>query len=78
MNSKFEVLFLEDARKFLGGLDIKTRTKILYNIDKSRVLNDPKLFKSLMEKSGSFGPNLADFNTDFLLFGIRPIRWILW
>lgn len=47
MNSKFEVLFLEDARQFLLGLDDKTRAKILYNIDKSKVLNDPKLFKKL-------------------------------
>ena len=35
MNSKFDVLFLEDARQFLLGLDDKTRTKILYNIDQS-------------------------------------------
>jgi len=47
MNSKFEVLFLDEAREFLIGLDIKARAKILYNIDKSKVLNDPKLFKKL-------------------------------
>lgn len=47
MDSKFEVLFLEDARQFLKGLDEKTRTKILYNIDKAKILNDPKLFKKL-------------------------------
>jgi phage-related protein len=47
MDSKFEVLFLEDARQFLKQLDEKTRAKILYNIDKARVLNDPKLFKKL-------------------------------
>jgi phage-related protein len=44
---KFKVLFLEDARKFIDGLDEKVRTKILYNIDKAKVLNDPKLFKKL-------------------------------
>lgn len=38
---------MEEAREFLNGLDIKTRAKILYNIDKSRVLSDPKLFKKL-------------------------------
>ncbi len=47
MNSKFEVLFLDDAREFILGLDVKTRAKILYNIDKSKILNDPKLFKKL-------------------------------
>lgn len=43
MNSKFEVLFLDEAREFLLGLDIKARAKILYNIDKSKVLNDPAI-----------------------------------
>jgi phage-related protein len=47
MNSKFEVLFLDEAREFLIGLDVKTRAKILYNVDKSKVLNEPKLFKKL-------------------------------
>ncbi|MEJ7646182.1 MAG: type II toxin-antitoxin system RelE/ParE family toxin [Chryseolinea sp.] len=47
MSSKFEVLFLAEARKFLIELDLKTRAKILYNIDKSKVLMDRKLFKKL-------------------------------
>ena len=47
MESKFEVLFLEEARQFLKGLDEKAKTKILYNIDKAKILNDPKLFKKL-------------------------------
>ena len=47
LKPRFEVLFLEEARRFLSGLDEKTRTKILYNIDKSRMLNDPRLLKKL-------------------------------
>ena len=47
MDSKFEVLFLEEARQFLKGLQEKARIKILYNIDKAKILNDPKLFKKL-------------------------------
>lgn len=47
MDAKFEVLFLEEARQFLRTLDEKTSSKILYNIDKARILNDPKLFKKL-------------------------------
>lgn len=47
MESKFEVLFLEEARQFLKGIDEKAKTKILYNIDKAKTLNDPKLFKKL-------------------------------
>jgi phage-related protein len=58
MNSKFEVLFLEEARKFLKGLDEKARTKILYNIDKARMLNDPRLFKKLTD-------NIWEFRTEY-------------
>ena len=58
MNSKFEVLFLEDARQFLLELDEKTRIKIFYNIDKSKVLNDPKLFKKLND-------NIWEFRTKY-------------
>jgi phage-related protein len=47
MDAKFEVLFLEEARHFLRALDEKTSSRILYNIDKARILNDPKLFKKL-------------------------------
>ncbi len=54
MEIKFEVLFLDDARTFLTGLDEKTQTKILYNIDKARVLNDPKLFKKLTDTVWEF------------------------
>lgn len=49
MEPRFEVLFLEEAREFLNELDSKAREKILYNIRKSRVLNDPKLFKKLTD-----------------------------
>ena len=54
MNSKFDVLFLEDARQFLLALNDNTRTKILYNIDKAKVLNDPKLFKKLTDTIWEF------------------------
>jgi len=49
MEAKFEVVFLEDAIDFLDGLDEKSRAKIIYNIDKSRYLNDSKLFKKLSD-----------------------------
>jgi len=47
MKPKFEVIFLEEAIEFLDKLDEKSREKILYNIDKTRYVNDPKLFKKL-------------------------------
>lgn len=54
MESKFEVIFLEEAMSFLKGLDKKTREKIIYNIDKSRYVNDPKLFKKLTAEIWEF------------------------
>jgi phage-related protein len=58
MNAKFDVEFLEDAIEFLSTLDEKTRNKILYNVNKSRYLNDPKLFKKLSE-------TIWEFRTEF-------------
>ncbi|WP_322962792.1 hypothetical protein [Psychroflexus curvus] len=46
MNKNFEVVFLEQAIDFLQSLDLKTRKKIYYNIDKAKLGLDPKLFKS--------------------------------
>jgi phage-related protein len=47
MNKKFEVVFLEQAIDFLQSLDLKTRKKIYYNVDKAKLGLDPKLFKKL-------------------------------
>jgi phage-related protein len=47
VKAKFEVEFLQPAVGYLEKLDAKTRKKIIYNIDKARYLNDPKLFKKL-------------------------------
>jgi phage-related protein len=54
MNPKFEVDFLEDAVDFLESLDEKSRRKIIFNIDKSRYVNDPKLFKKLTKDIWEF------------------------
>lgn len=44
---KFEVLFLTDARTFLLNLDVKSRDKIIFNIDKAKINTDNELFKKL-------------------------------
>lgn len=38
---------LEGAREFLQNIDRKARYKFLFNIDKSKKFNDPKVFKKL-------------------------------
>ena len=47
MDKRFEVIFLEEAFEFLGNLERKHYEKILYNIRKSQIENDPELFKKL-------------------------------
>ena len=58
MDTKFNVDFLEDALEFLSTLDDKARNKIIYNVNKSKYLNDPKLFKKLTEQ-------IWEFRTEF-------------
>jgi phage-related protein len=45
--NKFDIIFLTEAREFLLELDEKSRDKIIFNIDKSKVKNDNELFKKL-------------------------------
>lgn len=54
MDKKFEVIFLEQAIDFLQNLDLKTREKIYYNIDKAKLGLDPKLFKKLTDDIWEF------------------------
>jgi len=54
MNKKFEVIFLEQAIDFLQSLDLKTRKKIYYNIDKAKLGLDPKVFKKLNDDIWEF------------------------
>jgi phage-related protein len=44
---KFEVIFLADAREFLLNLDLKSREKIIFNVDKVQIKDDNELFKKL-------------------------------
>ncbi|MEZ4879675.1 MAG: type II toxin-antitoxin system RelE/ParE family toxin [Chitinophagales bacterium] len=58
MNKNFEVIFLEQALDFLENLDLKTREKIYYNIDRAKLGLDPKLFKKLTD-------NIWEFRTKY-------------
>lgn len=44
---KFTTEFLEEANMFLGKLDKKSASKLLYIIDVAEQKNDPKLFKKV-------------------------------
>jgi len=54
MKAKFDVIFLKQAIEFVEKLDSKTRNKIFYNIDKAKLINDPKLFKKLKDEIREF------------------------
>lgn len=58
MERNFEVIFLEEALEFLDTLDLKTRQKIYYNVDKAKLGLDPKLFKKLTN-------NIWEFRTKY-------------
>ena len=52
--NKFEVIFLKEAREFLIDLDLKSRDKIIFNIDKAKIKNDKELFKKLKDDIWEF------------------------
>ncbi len=47
MKPRFDVVFLQEAIEFLESMEDADRRKLIYNIDKSRYVNDPRLFKML-------------------------------
>jgi phage-related protein len=54
MGKKFEVILLEEVLDFIDSLDLKTRKKIYYNLDKAKSSNDPKFFKKLTDEIWEF------------------------
>ncbi len=54
MEKRFEIIFLEEVRLFLKGLDKKHYEKIIYNIRKAQTQNDPELFKKLSDDIWEF------------------------
>ena len=65
---KYAIIFLEWAKEFLDSLDDKTRKKVMYNVWKSRDVNDPELFKKL-------DGNIWEFRTKFLTNQIRLLAF---
>lgn len=46
-DSKFTVVFLPEAVKFMNVMDEKAREKIYFNIRKAQIISDSELFKKL-------------------------------
>src|SRR6056297_1561880 len=66
MKQKFEVILLGEVWDLLDEIDEKSRNKILYNIDKSKYVNDPELFKKLDDLIWEFRTKYR--KTDYRLF----------
>lgn len=54
MEKRFEIIFLEEVMTFLRSLEDKHYKKILFNIGKAQVENDPELFKKLSDDIWEF------------------------
>ena len=54
MSKNFDVLLSEEAKSFVKSLDIKLQKKVTYNIQKSREVNDPKIFKKITNEIWEF------------------------
>ena len=60
--------FLEEADKFIAGLDPKAAKKVFYNIDLAEQSNDPKLFKKLQKDIWEFRTKFGGVEIRLLAF----------
>ena len=64
----FQTRFLEEADKFIAGLDPKAARKVFYNIDLAEQSNDPKLFKKLQKDIWEFRTKFSGVQIRLLAF----------
>lgn len=64
----FETRFLEEAEKFIAGLDSQIVKKIFYNIDLAEQTNDSKLLKKLQNDIWEFRTQQAGLQIRLLAF----------
>jgi phage-related protein len=68
VKARFDVIVLEEAEDFIAKLDDATRRKIIYNMDKSRYVQDPKLFKKLTNDVWEFRTKYQNKQYRFFAF----------
>ncbi len=82
MVANFEIIFLEEAIEFVYNLDDKARKKIFYNynIDRAKLINDPKLFEKPEDEIWYFRTKYATIqhNTGYLHSGTKQTRQKRW
>ena len=47
MTEYFKTIYSDEVEEFLDSLEDKARRKIIYNVDKAKLIQDPELFKKL-------------------------------
>ncbi len=68
MQQKFDIILLEEVWKFFDTLEEKVKDKIIYNMDKSKYINDPELFKKLETDIWEFRTKYSNLNYRILAF----------
>ena len=68
VKDKFEIEFLDEAREFLMTIEDKARYKLIFNIDKSKKQNDPKVFKKLDSEIWEFRTKYKNLQHRLLAF----------
>lgn len=68
MKKLFEIELLEDAMVFLRNLESKHSKKILFNIGKAQLENNPELFKKLYDDIWEFRTLYQGLQYRFLAF----------
>lgn len=63
MEEGFRVILLDQALNFINTLDPKTRTKVVYNIQRTKIVIDPELFSKLTNHIWEFRTN---YNTNHI------------
>jgi phage-related protein len=68
IKDRFEIELLEEAREFIMSIDDKAKYKLLFNIDKSKKINDPKIFKKLDNEIWEFRTKYKNLQHRLLAF----------
>ncbi|MEI6886235.1 MAG: type II toxin-antitoxin system RelE/ParE family toxin [Bacteroidota bacterium] len=76
MRKLFEIIFLEDAREFLKGMEAKHYEKILFNIRKAQVKPDKELFSKLKNEIWEFRTLYHRFHYRLLSFWGRTEKGV--
>lgn len=73
LNPRFEVVYLERAVGFLESIDQTAQEKLIYNIEKSKFLNDVVVFKKLTNKIWEFRAESRGVQYRILAFWAKDI-----